>query len=130
MGWALPAALGAKLAAPDRTVVALMGDGVFVYGSPVATLWCASRYRAPFLSVVFNNQGYEAIRGLFRGRQEAGEQGADIMPSPDYAMVARGCRAFGQKVEDPDDVLPALKEGIERVQNGQAAVLDVRVEKA
>jgi acetolactate synthase-1/2/3 large subunit len=130
MGWALPAALGARIAAPDRTVVALMGDGVFVYGSPVATLWCARRYRAPFLSVIFNNQGYEAIRGLFRRRPEVPEQSADIMPPPDYAMIARGCGAYGRTVEDPADVLPALREGIDRVRNGQAAVLDIRVEKS
>ena len=51
MGWALGAALGAKLASPDKMVVSLVGDGGFIYGCPVATLWAASAYHAPFLSV-------------------------------------------------------------------------------
>jgi len=130
MGWALGAGLGAKLAAPDQTVVSLMGDGVFVYGSPVATLWSASHYRAPFLSIVFNNQGYTAIRSLFRRKYEVDNMGADMIPSPDYAAAARACRAFGRVIEDPSEVPQAVAEAIDRVRNGQAAVLDVRVEQS
>jgi acetolactate synthase-1/2/3 large subunit len=54
--WALGAALGAKVAAPDKSVVSLMTDGGFVWGCPVSTLWSSVAYHAPFLSVVLNNQ--------------------------------------------------------------------------
>jgi len=91
--WALGAALGAKVAAPDRAVVSLMTDGGFVWGCPVATLWSASAYRAPFLSVVFNNQSYGVIRGLVQmlsgtelSDEMAFEAGVDIAPPPEYAL--------------------------------------------
>lgn len=130
IGWALPAALGAKLAAPDNLVVSLMGDGAFIYGCPVATLWTASNHRAPFLSIIFNNQAYGAVKGGLRILFGEDNEGADISPPPDYASVARACNAYGNRIEDPNDVLPALKEAIKRVRNGRSAVLDVRLNPA
>jgi len=127
IGWALGAALGAKIAAPDKLVVALMGDGAFVYGGPTATLWPAARYRAPFLSVIFNNQAYGAIKSLFQGPWQEGIKDSLISPSPDYALTAQACGAYGRVVEEPDEVLPALQEAIGQVRRGKAAVLDVRL---
>src|SRR5439155_202419 len=48
LGWALGASVGVKLAAPQREVIAVCGDGSFVFGSPVAALWAAQQARAPF----------------------------------------------------------------------------------
>lgn len=136
LGWALGAGLGAKLAAPDRTVVSLMGDGSYAFGSPIAALWAASVYKAPFLSVIFNNQMYHAIKKNVRAAY--GEDsflakcgfsaGINIAPSPDYAAIARACFAHGRMVEDPSEVLPALREALEQVRNGKPAVIDVRLE--
>ncbi|HTY81573.1 MAG TPA: thiamine pyrophosphate-binding protein, partial [Dehalococcoidales bacterium] len=53
ISWALGASLGAKLGAPDKTVVSLITDGGFVWGCPVATFWAARSHHAPFLSIVF-----------------------------------------------------------------------------
>ena len=132
--WALGAALGAKVAAPDRTVVSLMTDGGFVWGCPTATLWSASSYRAPFLSVIFNNQSYGVIRGLVQrlsgtklSDKVAFEVGVDITPPPEYALVAQACGGYGRTVTDPDDVLPALKEAMSQVRKGKPAVVDVRL---
>lgn len=134
--WALGGALGAKVAAPDRTVVSLMTDGGFVWGCPVATLWSASSYHAPFLSVIFNNQSYGVIRGMVQrlsgtelSDKMAFEAGVDIMPPPDYALVAQACGGYGRMVEDPDDVLTALKEAMNQVRKGKSAVVDVRLGK-
>ena len=134
--WALGAALGAKVAAPDRAVVSLMTDGGFVWGCPVATLWSASAYRAPFLSVVFNNQSYGVIRGLVQrlsgtelSDEMAFEAGVDIAPPPEYALVAQACGGYGQTVAGPYDVLPALKEAMAQVRKGKPAVVDVRLTK-
>jgi len=126
IGWALGAALGAKVAAPDKLVVSLMGDGAFVYGGPTATLWPAANYKVPFLSVIFNNQAYGAIKMLFQGAWKEGIKDSLILPSPDYATTAQACGAYGRKVEDPQVVLPALEEAIAQVRRGKAAVLDVR----
>jgi acetolactate synthase-1/2/3 large subunit len=128
IGWAPGAALGVKLAAPDKTVVSLMGDGAFIYGCPEASLWSASFYKAPFLAIIFDNQGYGAIKGLFRERYDVDNMGADISSPPDYSLIARACHAYGRMVADPADVPKALKDCLEIVRNGQPAVLDVRLQ--
>jgi acetolactate synthase-1/2/3 large subunit len=135
--WAPGAALGAKIAAPDRTVVSLMTDGGFIWGCPVATLWTARAYHAPFLSVIFDNQSYGFMRSLIHRTSGeinfsdtmAFEAGVDIVPPPDYAGIAESCGAYGKMVENPDDVLPVLKEALRQTRNGRAAVVDVRLEK-
>lgn len=133
IGWAMGAPLGAKVAAPEKTVVSLLTDGGFIWGCPTSTLWTAVKYGAPFLAVVFNNQGYGILRGSLRhvlGTDSLPdpyifEAGAEFMP--DYAMIARACGAYGRTVDDPADVLPALNEALAAVRAGQAAVLDVRL---
>lgn len=135
LGWGLEAALGAKLARPEKLVVTMVGDGCFVFGCPTATLWAASVYRAPFLCIIFNNAQYTAPRMIHRqvlGAQSYCEQsglwvGTHIKPSPDYAAIAQACNAYGQKVEEPADIPAALKTAIEQVRCGTPAVLDVRV---
>ena len=136
INWALGAALGAKVGAPEKTVVSVLTDGGFVWGCPVATLWSATSLGAPFLSVVFNNQSYGAIRSIVERMSESrlsDEQGyfcgVDISPPPDYALVARTCGGFGKRVEDPDEVLSSLKEGLRAVGAGKVAVVDVRLAK-
>ncbi len=134
--WALGAALGAKVAAPDKTVVSLMTDGGFVWGCPVSALWTANSYKAPFLSVIFNNQSYGAIRRILETMSETGlsdemgfTAGIDISPPPDYALVAQACGGYGRAVVEPSDVLPVLREAIEEVRGGKLAVVDVRLPK-
>ncbi len=135
--FALGAAFGAKIADPDSTVVCVTTDGGFVWGCPVATLWTARAYNAPFLTVIMNNQGYNVIRKMVqRGYGEdkvtdeiAFESGVDIKPPPDYALIAQACGAYGRTVEDPSDVMPALREALEQVRLGRLAVLDVKIER-
>jgi acetolactate synthase I/II/III large subunit len=134
LGWALGAAVGAKLASRDREVIALCGDGSFVFGSPVAALWAAQQARAPFLTVIFNNAGYQAsknpVLSLFPGGASATEDafpGVRFPTPPDYAALARSCHAYGERVEDPDDLLAALGRGLAAIRTGQAAVLDVAI---
>lgn len=135
IGWALGAALGAKLAAPQKAVVTLMGDGAFIWGCPTATLWTAGSYQAPFLSIIFNNQSYGAIKGLVHraygekglSARQAFDCGVEIAPPPDYALIARACGAYGRTVNGPDEVMEALKEGFKEVDGGRCAVLDIRL---
>jgi acetolactate synthase I/II/III large subunit len=140
MGWALPAAFGAKLAAPDKLVVSLIGDGGFIYGCPTATLWGATAYKAPFLTVIFNNSAYTSFRdvmAMFYGqdmkdavRGELGfDAGIEITDPPDFAAIARACRAYGDTVTDPLQIPSALKRAIAEVRNGRSAVLDVKLSR-
>ena len=137
LGWGLGAALGTKLAAPDKTVVSLMGDGSFIFGCPIPTLWAADVYQAPFLVIIFNNQLYHAPKRALRaayGQESVSEKtgnwvGMDIVPSPDFALIAQACRAYGQTVEDPSALPSVLKKALDQVRGGKAAVLDVRIER-
>ena len=133
IGWAPGAALGAASAAPDKTVIAIMTDGGFVWGCPTSTLWTAANYRFPFLAVICNNRGYGAVRdvqtellGVAAGDLSdafIAESAVDF--SPDYAMIAQGAGAFARNVEAPEDVLPALRDALEAVKTGKPAVLNV-----
>ena len=84
-----------------------MTDGGFVWGCPVAALWSANSYHAPFLSIIFNNQAYGAIKGIVQraygenklSDKMAFEAGVDIVPPPDYAVVAQACGAYGRMVK-------------------------------
>ena len=134
--WAPGAALGAKVAAPDRTVISLMTDGGFVWGCPVSALWSASSYSAPFLSVIFDNQSYGAIRRIVERMSETHlsdemgyVSGLDISPPPDYALIAQACGGWGRRVDEPGDVLPVLKEAMRVVRGGKLAVVDARLAK-
>jgi len=134
LGGGLGISLGVKLAAPDKTVLLLVGDGSFMYGCPTAALWAASTYNAPFLCIIFNNQRYNAIKGAVkRGYPESYSEktgtwpGISLAPSPEYALVAQAANAYGQKVEDPAEVGPAVRTALEQVRSGRPAVLDVRI---
>jgi acetolactate synthase-1/2/3 large subunit len=137
LGFGLGAALGARLARPDKTVVAVTGDGSFVFGCPTAALWAASIYHAPFLSIILNNQQYNAPKIAIRrsyGGQSYSEKtgvwvGTEIYPSPNYALIAQGCHAWGKVVEDPSELKPAMESALQQIRNGVPAVLDVRIER-
>jgi acetolactate synthase-1/2/3 large subunit len=137
LGWGLGAALGAKLASPEKTVVTIVADGCFIYGCPIPSLWAASTYRAPFLTVILNNKQYQFPKGVIQkayGPQSYSAKsdlwiGIDIEPSPDYAMVAEACQTYGRRVEEPSEIPAAVKEALETVRRGQPAVLDVIIER-
>ena len=75
LGWGVPAAFGVNVALPDRQVVALQGDGGFLFGQS-EVLWSIAHYEAPMLIVIFNNHVYNETRDhehakrrpLLRGR--------------------------------------------------------------
>jgi acetolactate synthase-1/2/3 large subunit len=134
LGWGLGAALGVKLARPDRPVVALVGDGCFLFGAPVAALWAAQAQAAPFLVVIFDNARYQATKRPLVGAYPDGSSvrsgrfvGVDLTPTPRYDLIARGVGAEGERVEDPAELMGALRRGLERVRGGQTAVVDVAI---
>ena len=135
LGWTLGAAIGAKLAAPDKTVVALTGDGAMNFDNPVAALWAANVYHAPFLTVVFNNRGMLVGKNSIQDKYgkdcytaKAGWKGTTIDPTPNYALISQGCGNYGQVVEEPSELEPALRKALDLVRSGKPALLDVRIE--
>lgn len=136
LGWALGAAMGVKLAEPARDVVALVGDGSFVFSSPVAALWAAHDAGAPYLTVILNNSGYRAAKfpvvTLFPEGASVQRQdftGTVIADPPDYAAIARACGAHGERVENPERLVDALAEGLKAVRSGRCAVVDVVLDR-
>ncbi|HAL49654.1 MAG: thiamine pyrophosphate-requiring protein [SAR202 cluster bacterium] len=136
LGWALGGAIGARFAQPDKTVVATVGDGAFIYGCPASSLWAADVHDAPFLTIIYNNQIHNAPKASLKGAYPDGYalssgnlMGMELSPSVEFATLAESCRAYGEKVEDPAEVPAALERALEQVRNGRAAVLDVRIEK-
>jgi acetolactate synthase-1/2/3 large subunit len=137
LGWALGASVGVKLARPSHRVVAVVGDGAFMFGVPTAALCLSAEAGAPFVAVVLNNNGYRASRlpvlDLFPDGVSAasGEVVSTRFASPpDIAAVARACGAHGERVEaaaGPDQVSDALGRAFKAADDGRAAVLDVVV---
>lgn len=117
MGWAVPAALGAKLAFPDRQVVAIVGDGDFMMSLPEMGTAVMNGINTVFL--VLNNQGYMSIRGgqrKFMGRHIASEFNHYAGNGEPYsADIAASARAFGLqawKVERDEDLESSLKAAL------------------
>jgi len=132
LGWGLGGALGVKLARPDRPVVLIVADGCFVFGEPLAALWASQVNHAPFLTVIFNNSCYNATKTPMaqaypEGFSVKGNRfvGVDLLPAPRYDLLAAAVGAAGERVEKPDEVLPALRRGLDLVRSGQSAVVDV-----
>jgi acetolactate synthase-1/2/3 large subunit len=111
LGWSVGAALGAKLAAPDRLVVATIGDGGFVFANPTACHWAAEAHGLPIVMVIFNNGRYAAVRNatlsMFASGAAGRENGlglADLSPSPPFETIAAAHGAFSARVERPADL--------------------------
>jgi acetolactate synthase-1/2/3 large subunit len=132
LGWGLGGALGVKLALPDRPVVAVVGDGSFVFGEPLAALWASRVCDAPVLVVIFDNSCYHATKGPMSKAYPDGHSvrgnhfvGVDLLPAPRYDLLAPVVDCAGERVEDPDEVLPALRRGLAHVRAGRSAIVDV-----
>ncbi|MCL6609700.1 MAG: thiamine pyrophosphate-binding protein [Geminicoccaceae bacterium] len=108
IGYGLPGALGAKLAAPDRAVVGLTGDGGC--NMTLGELETARRLGAAFTLVVVNNAASGYVKALQHAMYGA-YQSADLVEL-DYAAVARAMGCRGIRVEDPAELAPALAEAL------------------
>jgi acetolactate synthase I/II/III large subunit len=130
-GWAPGAALGAKLAAPERDVIAVTGDGFYLYATPTAALWAATRYDAPFLSVVYQNRSYTtgtvAVANAYPDgyASKMDFDGGYLEPAMDFAKEAESVGAYGETVRDAREVGPALRRALTHTRAGRPAVVAV-----
>ena len=122
MGCGLLAAIGAKLAAPERTVVAVTGDGDFLMtGQELAT---AVQYGAPVITLVVNNGMYGTIR-MHQEREYPGRVYGTELRNPDFAAYARAFGGHGELVETTDQ-FPAAFERARAA--GKPAVIELRID--
>ena len=131
MGFGVAGSLGAKLAAPDRPVVAVCGDGCFIMNA--SAVLTAVEYDIPVVWLVWNNHGYCSIRdqqmGYFGKNRELATSFHDSkgsLYSADYALMARSMGAAGIRVEKPADLAPQLEAAIA---SHRPTVLDVRIDR-
>lgn len=130
LGWALGASLGAKLAAPEKTVIVTVGDGAYHFGIPTATHWVSAAYGLPILFVIFNNQEWGAVRAetldLYPEGWAAGSGHfalSSLAPSPAYETVVTAFGGYGERVEDPREVGTALKRALKVVRDEKRQAL-------
>lgn len=108
LGWGLGVALGAKLAWPQRPVLALLGEGAAAYG--IQGLWSAARYKIPVAFVICNNAQYQILklcgRSLSLPEAEKGQfEGVDLIgPELDYLSLARGFGVEAHRITEPAEL--------------------------
>jgi acetolactate synthase-1/2/3 large subunit len=135
LGWALPAALGAQLAKRDQLVVAAVGDGSYTFANPVACHQMAARLDLPILTVVFDNQGWQAVRAATLAIYPSGHAAAmtempltSLAPSPDYAKVIEASGGHGERVDAASDFPEALRRALDVVRRERRqALVQVRL---
>ena len=132
LGWGLGAALGAKMAAPDKLIVATLGDGAYMFANPMVGHWVAGAHKLPILTIIFNNSRYGAVRrstlAMFKDGAAGESDGrflADLDPAPAYDTLANAQGAYAERVERPADLPEALARAKEAVMNGRQALLNV-----
>lgn len=121
MGFGVAGAIGAKLAAPERKVICITGDGAFqMFMKELPT---AVQYGAPVTWIVLNNYSLGWIKLHERA---LGERyiAVDFEAQPDFASIAKACGCFGLQVKNPEEVRPALGEALNQNLKGFPAVLD------
>ena len=130
LGWGFGAALGAKLAAPDKFVVATLGDGAYMFSNPTVGHWVAGAHNLPILVILFNNVRYGAVRNATLSMFKDGAAGeadgrflADLDPAPPYEELARAQGAHAERVEKPADLPEALARARDAVVNDKRQAL-------
>lgn len=106
LGYALPAAMGAKIAAPDRQVVGVLGDGGVMFS--IAELAGAAQAGLALPIVIVDNGGYGEIRNEMRDRD--GRILSVDLPSPDFVALAQSLGCYGVHAESYADLVPAITE--------------------
>jgi acetolactate synthase I/II/III large subunit len=122
MGYGLPAAIAAKLHAPDKTVICFAGDGCFMmYPQELAT---AMQYNAPIVVIVVNNGMLATIR-MHQEREYPGRVSATELVNPDFIALAKSFGAHAERVERSEDFPGALQRAQKA---GVAALIELRVD--
>ena len=131
LGWGFPAALGARLASPGKTVVAVLGDGAYMFANPTACHHVSQTQNLPTLTVLYNNALYGAVRratlDMYANGAAAEGDGrllADL-PPPDFERTIAAHGGHGERVERPADLPAALKRAAAAVRGGQQALVNV-----
>ena len=120
LGYGLGLIMGAKMAAPEKLAVNIMGDAAF--GMAGMDFETAARERIPILTIMFNNS---ALGGYEKHMPVATERFRTKFLSGDYAKVAEGLGGYSEKVENPADIIPAIQRAQKETEAGKPALLEI-----
>jgi benzoylformate decarboxylase len=130
IGQAMPGAIGAKLAHPDRPVIAISGDGSAVF--TIQALWTAAHHKIPVVWIILKNRAYRILKAnLDLYRKQIGVAGDSPYPHMDltdpdlqFVKLAEGFGVEAQQITAPDEIAPALRAALE---SGRPRLLEVCV---
>jgi acetolactate synthase-1/2/3 large subunit len=133
LGWAIGAALGAKLAAPEKTVICTLGDGSYTFGVPSAGHIVSKVQNLPVLFIVWNNGIWNAVKSSAKNMVPDGVAVAtdtwaftDLDQECNYEMYCQASGGYGERVDDPAEVPAAIERALHAVQvEGRQALLNV-----
>ena len=136
LGWGIGAALGAKLASPDKTVIACLGDGSYMFGNPTPAHFVSEAMRLPVLFIVFNNARWAAVHRSTLGIYPKGYAAkmtepafATLEPSPRFEHIVRASGGHGERVTEAKELMPALERALKVVkEEKRQALLNVCIE--
>ena len=130
LGWALPAALGIAMAQPERTVIATLGDGAYIFCNPSACHQVAAAYALPVLTIVCNNGKWGAVEqatlGMYRSAssgQHASVPLSHLSPSPAFEKYCEASGGYGEKVTARDALPAALARALKVVREERRQAL-------
>jgi len=135
LGQGIGTALGIKLAAPERPVALLVGDGSFLYNPIIQALGASKRHKLPIIIVVLNNRKYEAMRmGHVHHYPDGASASKDLhfgvtINGPDYEELGSHFGFHGQRVENRAELEGALQSALAATQDGRTAILNVVVSR-
>jgi acetolactate synthase-1/2/3 large subunit len=130
LGWGAGAALGAKLGAPQRPVVAVLGDGAYLFANPAAVHHAAALHELPVLFIVFNNGAWNAVQSFTTAMYPTGwavKSNAmaftrlDKLPA--FEAICASAGGYGERVEDPSALPSALQRALGVVQGDKRQAL-------
>jgi acetolactate synthase-1/2/3 large subunit len=134
LGWGLPAAIGLKLARPERTVICAVGDGAYMFANPAACHHAMAMHDLPVLTIICANRKWTAVQGSALGMYPEGHAAAagqltplaDLGPAVAFEQYAAASGGYGEAVADRANLVPALSRALHAVQvENRQAVLNV-----
>ena len=133
LGWGIGGGLGIKLARPEKTVIVTAGDGTYMFNNPTACHFVSQAYDLPLLTIVCNNAIWHSSKAATQQvlpdgwAQSTGNFPlCELSPSPHYEKIVAAHDGYGEMVDDPQELLSALKRALKVVkEEKRQAVLNV-----
>lgn len=137
LGWGVPAAIGAKLASPNKRIVACIGDGSYIFANPVACNHVMASLNLPVLVIVLNNSSWNATRRAAHNMYPYGAAAkaenpvlTSLTPSPDFTSIASANGGWAKSVSSRLELSSAIEEAFDALEQGRcSATLEVLVSK-